>query len=251
MRTPEHDRRILSMLYHHNSEPWIHPEAYTRPYEVEYREDDGGVALPAAQDSALLGLLRKRASCRDFSGAAVSLDAVATFLFGAYGLLRKRDDLPSGPVFHRSSPSAGGLYPLEIYMLAQHVTGLARGVYRYNVRGHHLAPHANAPQADELAYVLCHQPVMGPAAAVFFLAAYFERSEKKYGPRAYRHALIEAGHVAQTMCLLAAEQDFGTLCVGGFYDSKLNAVLKLDGSNEAVLYCVGIGLPSGSEKTSK
>jgi SagB-type dehydrogenase family enzyme len=73
------------------------------------------------------------------------------------------------------------------------------------------------------------------------LAAVFQRTLKKYGPRGYRYVLFEAGHAAQNVCLLATELDLGSICTGGFYDGRLNRYLGLDGTSEAVLYLVGLG----------
>ena len=79
---------------------------------------------------------------------------------------------------------------------------------------------------------------------IVFLAAVFCRSQKKYGPRGYRYILLEAGHVAQTLCLGATERGLGTLCMGGFRDARLNRWLGLDGIDEAVVYSVAIGHPA-------
>jgi SagB-type dehydrogenase family enzyme len=72
----------------------------------------------------------------------------------------------------------------------------------------------------------------------------FKRTLTKYGPRGYRYVLLEAGHVALNLCLLAGEHQLGSLCVGGFLDAKLNRFLGLDGINEAIVYCVGAGYPA-------
>ena len=76
------------------------------------------------------------------------------------------------------------------------------------------------------------------------ISAVFPRTLRKYGARGYRYVLLEAGHVAQTICLLAAEQQLGSLCMGGFWDARLNAFLKFDGTTQAVVYCVGVGHPA-------
>ena len=46
------------------------------------------------------------------------------------------------------------------------------------------------------------------------------------------------------VCLLAAEQKLGTLCMGGFWDARLNRFLNFDGTTQAVVYCVGVGHPA-------
>jgi len=146
----------------------------------------------------------------------------------------------------RPAPSAGGLYPLEMYVAARSVDGLADGFYHYNVPRHELEPLPDAAPLDQLSDVLLVQPYVQSANVLVFLAAVFSRTLRRYGPRGYRYMLLEAGHVGQNLCLLAAELGLGTLCVGGFQDGMLNAHLGLDGRNEAVLYCVCAGFPHPS-----
>ena len=86
-----------------------------------------------------------------------------------------------------------------------------------------------------------HGPVCPRSESDFFLGAVFNRSQKKYGPRGYRYILLEAGHLAQNLCLIAAEFNLGSLCMGGFYDSRLNRFMEFDGLTEAVIYSVAAG----------
>ena len=249
MMLPENDATLLSLLYHLNSEPWSNLDAGASPYEVEYRELDsaGAIPLPACSiDTPLAALLAARQSCRDFTPQPMPLLTLATLLGGALGITRTSTLPGVGPMFLRAAPSAGGLYPLEAYVLAQQVETLEAGVYHYNVRAHALELVRGAPDPGELATFLASQSAFDSTSALVFLTAVFLRTQKKYGPRGYRHALLEAGHIAQTLCLLAAEQSLGSLCVGGFFDGALNRFLCVDGTTEAALYCVGIGYPSST-----
>jgi SagB-type dehydrogenase family enzyme len=76
-----------------------------------------------------------------------------------------------------------------------------------------------------------------------FLTAVFERTMSRYGPRGYRYVLLEAGHVAQNLCLVATELELGTLCLGGFRDAAINELLGLDPRGEGAVYAVAIGQP--------
>jgi SagB-type dehydrogenase family enzyme len=111
----------------------------------------------------------------------------------------------------------------------------------YNVRKHCLEPVSAQLSLPAFAPVLYTYPFIEEANVIIFLSAVFARAQKKYGPRGYRYILLEAGHVVQNMCLLAAAEGLGSLCMGGFLDSRLNAMLGLDGANEAVVYSVAIG----------
>ena len=93
----------------------------------------------------------------------------------------------------------------------------------------------------ETAAALLAQPFISNANLVIFVAAQFQRTLAKYGPRGYRYVLLEAGHVAQNLCLLAEERGLTTLCIGGFRDAKVNGWLGIDGMREAVVYGVAVG----------
>jgi SagB-type dehydrogenase family enzyme len=243
---PLDDAKTLSLLYHLNSEPWSNTEAYQESlnYEVEYKEMAGpgeAFTLPTPTDSTLLRLMRSRESCREFQMRSMPLEILSTVLGGAYGVARLKRLSGAGSAYFRTAPSAGGLFPLELYALVRDVEGVADGVHHYNVRRHALEPLKVGRWFEELDQALIMASVLQRANLLLFLSAVFTRSQKKYGPRGYRYATLEAGHVAQNICLLATEQGLGSLCVGGFYDSKLNRFLGLDGISEAVVYTLALG----------
>jgi SagB-type dehydrogenase family enzyme len=233
------DWQSLSQLYHLNSEPWVNPAGSDAVYEIEYQESGSAeLALPPVEESPLMRLIRARHSCREFALRAMRLEELSTLLGGAYGITQR------GEVDERAAPSAGGLYPLELYVATGAIDGLADGIYHYNVRGHSLEFIRAACAPGELGQILLAQHFLEQANALVLLSAIFARTQRKYGPRGYRYVLLEAGHVAQNLCLLAAERGLGGLCVGGFFDRRLNRVLQLDGVRQAVVYAVAIGHPA-------
>jgi len=242
------DGTTLPLLYHLNSEPWMNFEAYAdQPYEVEFKHEKGiadPVSMPRPDaNSQLLKLLAKRRSCRKFSSESLSLSALGTLLGGAYGLTNSTI-LPSGFRFHsRSVPSAGGLYPLELYLIANRIDGVTDGLYHFEAPTHLLKMIQPAPTNEQLERILLAQQFLQNANAIIFISAVFRRTLTKYGSRGYRYILLEAGHLAQNLCLLSAELDLGSLCVGGFWDSRLNSFIGLNGVDDAVVYCVGVGHP--------
>jgi SagB-type dehydrogenase family enzyme len=244
---PIEDGTTLPLLYHLNSEPWMNLEAYAQhSYEVEFKHESGeAVDLPSPRDgSHLLQLLAARSSCRKYAAGDMPLDTLSTLLVGAYGLTRL-NQLESGIRFHsRPVPSAGGLYPLELYVMTHRVTGAQDGIHHFEAATNRLRQLQPFPTHEKLEELFLSQYFLENANALVMISAVFPRTLKKYGARGYRYVLFEAGHVAQTICLLAQEQALGSLCMGGFWDARLNAFLHFDGTTQAVVYCVGVGHPS-------
>ena len=244
---PLEDGTTLPLLYHLNSEPWMNLEAYAQhSYEVEFKQEAGeAIALPApGEGSRLMRLLAERGSCRRYAPREMALGTLSTLLGGAYGLTRL-NKLDSGLRFHsRPVPSAGGLYPLELYVMTRRVAGASDGIHHFEAATHTLRHLQPFPPYETLVDLFLSQYFLDNANAVVMISAVFPRTLRKYGARGYRYVLFEAGHVAQTICMLAAGQNLGSLCVGGFWDAKLNAFLKFDGTTQAVVYCVGVGHPA-------
>jgi SagB-type dehydrogenase family enzyme len=241
------DTRSLALLYHLNSEPWLNAEAYaTEAYEVqvtELRNPEETIKLPAAE-GGLLDLLRRRESCRSFAPRELAAATLGELLTGTYAPARVVA-FPSGiEMDARTVPSAGGLYPLELYLLLRRIEGIADGTYHYRVRDHALEPLAALPDREALSGVLLAEPFLEHANAIVLFVAVLDRTLNKYGARGYRYILLEAGHAAQNLCLLAAERGLSSLCVGGFMDARMNALLGLEAGRKAVVYCVGAGHPA-------
>ena len=191
--------------------------------------------------SSFAEVVAQRASARSFSDHALPAAAVATILAVAYGV-RGRREFGGLEVLDRSVPSAGGLYPLELYVIALAVEGLRPGVYHYQPLLHaleFLRP-LETPR-PLIAQLFMGQPYVARAAAVVVLTAVFERTLRKYGDRGYRYLLLEAGHVGQNLQLAAVALNLGALSVGGFFDQELGAFLALDGDEEAPIYATAVG----------
>jgi SagB-type dehydrogenase family enzyme len=242
---PFEDPTALSLLYHINSEPWLNTIAYQEScYEVEYRKigaPGSGLALPPPTESPLQKLIYGRYSCRCYEKRELPMATLSTLLFAAYGVTRKMRFQDGTNYFCRSVPSAGGLYPLEVYALIQRVEGVTDGLYHYNVLTHELEPVRLGMAFAELRSVMLALPFFEDANVLCLLVAIFMRAQKKYGPRGYRFILFEAGHSAQNICLAATEAGLASLCIGGYLDGKLNQVLQLDPIQEGVVYTVAAG----------
>jgi SagB-type dehydrogenase family enzyme len=85
------------------------------------------------------------------------------------------------------------------------------------------------------------------ASFVVVIAGIIGRTQRKYGERGYRYVLMEAGHLAQNLLLAATALGYAAFTTGGFFDENLNALLRLDGVEETVLYCAFVGQPGATE----
>ncbi|WP_104491084.1 SagB/ThcOx family dehydrogenase [Paracoccus denitrificans] len=244
MSIPVHDPTALSRLFHLNSEPWLNEAAYRAgPYLQDFRSYPQAprVVLPATDPGAVEALAMGRRSTRAFLPEPLPLAALARLMRAGYGLTGPEPFETGGRFLRRSVPSAGGTYPLEIYALVARVEGLAPGIHHYDAQGDAMELLRPGPWQAEAEPMFYTWPFVAEAPVILCLAAIFSRTQKKYGPRGYRYVLLEAGHAAQNLCLAAAEQGLASLCMGGFRDSRLNALIGLSQPGEGVVYTLAFG----------
>lgn len=141
----------------------------------------------------------------------------------------------------RTAPSAGALYPLELYLVAGNVEGLPDGVYRYRPRDHELTKTGDGDRRRELAKVTFDQSWIQDAAGVLIFSAVPDRTTRKYGKRGIRYVHMEAGHAAQNVYLQAVSLNLATVVVGAFEDDDVKSVLGLE---EDPLYLMPFGRPA-------
>lgn len=141
----------------------------------------------------------------------------------------------------RTAPSSGALYPIEIYLLVHNVTGLTPGIYHYAVERHGLHLIRTGDLRSDIVRQGVAQGFLGTANIVVVFTAIFQRMRWKYQQRSYRYGLLECGHLGQNLCLAATSMGLGTCCVGAYYDRDLDAMLGIDGTNEASLYLIAAG----------
>lgn len=197
-------------------------------------------ATPKKLHASLSETITRRCSALELAPKSVSFDDMTTLLFHAYGVNRDNRGT-SFPRPFRTSPSAGALYPLELFFHSTRVLGLKPGLYHYNPSKNHLRllREGDATEAIARGFV---QPGAAQSASVHvFLTAVFERSTFKYGDRGYRYALLEAGHVAQNLNLAATALNYGCVNIGGFFDRKIDQFLGLDGLTHSTIYMTLIG----------
>jgi SagB-type dehydrogenase family enzyme len=204
------------------------------------------IALPKVlHDTNLSKNLRetilKRRSTRKYKQAPIDLDALTAILFNAYGCEASTYIGPGIKQRLRTVPSGGALYPLELYVATHNVEGMETGVYHYNVEAHSLELVRAGQFNKQLGGALFYEEMFEHVAATLIITGRVKRSFIKYGERAYRFMLIEAGHVGQNISLTSAALDLGCLMMGGFYDDEIDSIVGIDGVDETTLYLAALG----------
>ena len=202
------------------------------------------LAPPASSTRPLEDVLLHRRSARRLE-QPLRVDELGTVLQLALGPSAITTNAEHGvDQMLRTWPSAGGLYPLDAYILASRVDGLDPAVYHYNVpRGELERLTAVGEMAGHLAECFFWQDFATDCAAAVILVAAFDRTVAKYGARGYRLVLLDAGHAAQNLLLCAAQQDLPAVAMAGFSDAALESLLDLDGAGESVVHTVLLGGP--------
>lgn len=180
------------------------------------------VKLPEPQydsDTSVEEAMATRRSVRSYQDVPLTLDELGQILWAAQGIT----SVWGG----RTAPSAGALYPLDVFAVVGDVTGLPPGVYRYVPGGHELNLHLEGDWRFELAIAAQGQVWMADAPVIFVVVADFERTARKYGTRAERYVHIEVGHVCQNIYLQAGALGLGTVIVGAFVDGAVKIRLHI------------------------
>jgi SagB-type dehydrogenase family enzyme len=192
---------------------------------------------PHYQGITLEEAIRKRRSIRSFSKKIIiSQPQLSQLLFSAQVITGSRYGHQL-----RAAPSAGALYPLEIYLVINRVENLSPGIYHYNVTLHSLELLKEGDFGKEIANAALGQEMVSEANVTFIISAVFRRTQTKYGERGLRYIFMEAGHVSQNISLEAVSLGLGSVCVGAFYDEQVNRLLGLDGKNESAIYLQAVG----------
>lgn len=176
--------------------------------------------------------LLKRRSVREYAGGYLTLQEVSQLLWAAQGI--------TDPRGLRTAPSAGALYPLEVYLVVGDVENLTQGVYKYKPNGHEILKVLDDDKRVELAGAASGQASVREAAIDIVITAVYERTTARYGERGIRYVHLEVGHAAQNICLQATALNLGLVTVGSFSDDQVKDVLNLP-ENEQPLYIIPVG----------
>jgi SagB-type dehydrogenase family enzyme len=171
---------------------------------------------PFSIEQALAG----RRSVRDYRKDSLTLQQVSQLLWAAQGVTSDWGG--------RTSPSAGALYPLEIYLLAGEVKGLDAGLYHYDPAKHTITQAKKGDLRRELSGASLDQEEILKAPATLIISAVYERTMRKYGERGIRYVHMEVGSAGENIYLQAESLGLGTVFIGAFDDEQVKQVLGIE-----------------------
>ena len=211
---------------------------FWRQPAVRIPQSDEEVMLPepmkeskTSLETALLG----RRSIRAYTNQALEIAEIGQLMWAAQGVNR-----PGG---YRTAPSAGALYPLEVYLLAGQVDGLEAGLYHYLPEKHALKRLWVGDKRPELSAAALNQESIANAPAVIVITAIYSRTMVKYGQRGEQYVHMEVGSASQNIYLQSVSLGLGTVFIGAFYDDQVQSALGL-ASEEIPLCLMPVGYPA-------
>lgn len=238
------------------------------PAETHARGDAAHrLSLPPPRKTALDDLLARRVTCRNFAAdGVVPLAQLADLLHRVFGEQGRQELAPGAVALKKNSPSGGGLHPVEAYVLAQRVEGLAPGLYHYHAVAHALEPLSagdvgpgdgamaatdpsglDAPDpggwASLALRLVAGQTWFANAPVLVLMTARFDRNFWKYQrhAKAWKVVQLDAGHLSQNLYLTATEMGHGAFVTGAINDEVIEQVLGLDGVTEGPVLINGFG----------
>lgn len=202
----------------------VAPARSTGPVEISLPlpTTDGAMSLERA--------LSLRRSVRRFAPEPLTLAQIGQLAWAAQGITEPNRGF-------RTAPSAGALYPLELYLLTPD------GVFHYLPQGHKLVQLSDRDLREDLSAAALGQGCVSGAPLDIVITGIYERTAAKYGPRSELYVHLEAGHVAQNLHLQAVALGLGSVPVGAFDEAAVQRLLDLS-ANQTPLYIIPIGHPA-------
>ncbi|MFX0081230.1 MAG: SagB/ThcOx family dehydrogenase [Candidatus Hodarchaeota archaeon] len=188
------------------------------------------------EDIKFWNVILNRKSTRKFKNEPITQIQLGFLLFGMSGLTRVFPNFA-----FRTVPSAGGLYPIEVYPVINNVEDLDQGVYHYNIPKHSLELLREGDYRTEITKACLDQQIAYNSAVNFVWTAVIERSKWKYLQRCYRYIYLDAGHIGQNFYLITEALGLGACTIGAIFDDEINALLEINGHTETAIYVGVVG----------
>ena len=169
----------------------------------------------------------------------ISWQRLSRLLYCSYGITAVIP-YPDHPLYLRTAPSAGGLYPAELYIIAGEGTFLPAGLYNYQVKTHSLLRFWDSHVWSALEAACLWHPALAKTQLALVVTSVFQRSAWRYEDRAYRRIFLDSGHLLGNIELAASICDFKAHLMGGFTDQQFNQLLYLDPDQEGVIAAMAL-----------
>ena len=178
--------------------------------------------------------IAKRRSIRKYANKPLTLEQLSQILWAAQG--------KSGPErHHHAAPSAGGIHPLQLYIIATNVSELNKGIYKYDPQKNSLSLKHSNHKRDNVHQAAYGQSAILSAPVILVFVAQFQKTMNKYGPKAKAFVYTDLGHSAENVYLQATALGIGTVAMGGIEEKKITEILELP-EDEDVIYLMPLGI---------
>ncbi|MDO9539157.1 MAG: SagB/ThcOx family dehydrogenase [Methanocalculus sp.] len=197
--------------------------------------DVSRITLPAPDEKGTLTVieaLRYRRSIRSFADTPLTQSDLSNLLWSIQGI--------TDPQGFRTTPSAGALYPLLVTVAIADVEGIPPGAYRYNPQRHDIQKIRDGDLRPDLCSAALDQQSVGEAPVTIIISGVYEITRTRYGDRAERYILMEAGHASQNCYLIATSGGLGTVAIGAFDEAAIQEIMGLS-KDEIPLYLMPVG----------
>jgi len=182
-----------------------------------------------------LEVIERRRSTRNYVYEMMKLDTFSQILKHAFGLGKRKMTYEDLSVSTRYYPSGGGLYPIDVYLYVNHVSGISQGMYKYQPYSHSLYPcviddvHPKTFFIDELI------DIENMNFCAFFQYS-INKNYVKYGELSLFNTLVELGGMSHNFDLACQAFDFTSCPLAGFNKTTIEKLLYLDGVNEHIIF---------------
>jgi SagB-type dehydrogenase family enzyme len=214
------------------------------PLQKPYPADSKLIDLVAAKDLTvgkmpLIEAINRRKSHRRYTAEPLTLEELSFLLWAAQGV---RQIAEKGAATRRTVPSGGSRHPFEVYLSVNRVIGLEPGLYRYLPLGHKLCfLWADSELSKKLTNACRKQAFVGKGAVVFIWTTLPYRAEWRYTIVAHKMIAMDAGHSCQNLYLAGEAIGAGICAIGAYNQEELDAILKVDGTDEFAIYAGVVG----------
>ncbi|MEE9554695.1 MAG: SagB/ThcOx family dehydrogenase [candidate division Zixibacteria bacterium] len=180
-------------------------------------------------------VLENRMTVREITGGQIPSEYLDKLVWAAYGNTHN-----DGRTKMRTAPSAGATYPVELYIVVERIVGLDNGIYRYSSKAEKPVLMRKGIFLSPIRKVSLDQDFISLSNIAFIMVYNPQRIIDRYGRDSRKYAILESGHIAQNILLMATAFDLGGVPVGAFYQKRLGSILEID-ENREVLYMICVG----------